>query len=359
MIDSARRTVTELGLRHALLEVEHFAGIAELVLDDPAAAEEHLRLAYNGFRRMRLDADTAEVAALLARACLALGRDGEADELCSESERIAGHALKPAIAWRTVRGAAAFARWCPRCRARLVAEEAVAIAERTDALVDHGDACLVLAAVLRAAGDSAGARVAAERASTLYGQKGAVALAEKARGLVDGRDLPSAPAQPESPSAELDTACVRASDRVIDAVNREAWDEIPHLLAPSVTVESRRKIVGFPRIEVSSTQWPDNMKPFLATGMVRYRHAAVTVRGERLALTRLISGPTDVSPGRRRTRCSRCSASMRTAESLCRFGSTQTIWLQRWPNSIPYIRDSKTNVRGCHWRTRRPELTIA
>ena len=103
MIDSARRTVTELGLRHALLEVEHFAGIAELVLDDPAAAEEHLRLAYNGFRRMRLDADTAEVAALLARACLALGRDGEADELCSESERIAGHALKPAIAWRTVR----------------------------------------------------------------------------------------------------------------------------------------------------------------------------------------------------------------------------------------------------------------
>ncbi|MDF3336632.1 BTAD domain-containing putative transcriptional regulator [Mycolicibacterium septicum] len=296
MIDSARRTVTELGLRHALLEVEHFAGIVELVLDDPAAAEEHLRLAYNGFRRMRLDADTAEVAALLARACLALGRDTEADELCSESERLAGHALKPAIAWRTVR-AQLLSRGGAHDAARLVAEEAVAIAERTDALVDHGDACLVLAAVLRAAGDSAGARVAAERASTLYGQKGAVALAEKARGLVDGRDLTSAPAQPESPSAELDTACVRAGDRVIDAVNREAWDEIPHLLAPSVTVESRRKIVGFPRIEVSSTQWPENMKPFLATGMVRYRHAAVTVRGERLALTRLISGTTDLSPG--------------------------------------------------------------
>ena len=31
MIDSARRTVTELGLRHALLEVEQFAGIVELV----------------------------------------------------------------------------------------------------------------------------------------------------------------------------------------------------------------------------------------------------------------------------------------------------------------------------------------
>jgi hypothetical protein len=103
MIDSARRTVTELGLRHALLEVEQFAGIVELVGDDPAAAEPHLRLAYNGFRRMGLDADTAETAALLGRTCLTLGRIAEADELCTESERLAGHALKPSIAWRTLR----------------------------------------------------------------------------------------------------------------------------------------------------------------------------------------------------------------------------------------------------------------
>ena len=60
MIESARRVVTELGLRHALLEVEHFAGIVELVCGDPAAAEPHLRQAYNGFRRMHLDADIAE-----------------------------------------------------------------------------------------------------------------------------------------------------------------------------------------------------------------------------------------------------------------------------------------------------------
>ena len=90
MIDSARRTVTELGLRHALLEVEQFAGIVELVMDDPAAAEPHLRQAYNGFRRMGLDADTAETAALLGRTCLALDREAEADELCTESERLAG-----------------------------------------------------------------------------------------------------------------------------------------------------------------------------------------------------------------------------------------------------------------------------
>ena len=116
---------------------------------------------------MGLDADTAETAALLARACLALDRDAEADELCAESERLAGHALKAAIAWRTVR-AQLLARGGAHDDARRIAEEAVAIAERTDVLVDHGDACLALATVLGAAGDAVGARDAAERAGALY-----------------------------------------------------------------------------------------------------------------------------------------------------------------------------------------------
>ena len=178
MIESARRTVRELGLRHAMLEVEQFAGIVELVVGDPAAAEPHLRKAYNGFRRMGLDADTAETAALLGRACLALDRDAEADELCSESERLAGHALKASIAWRTLR-AHLLSRSGEHDEARRAAEEAIALAERTDALVDHGDACLALATVLSAAGDAAGSRAAAERAVELYEQKGAAALADK------------------------------------------------------------------------------------------------------------------------------------------------------------------------------------
>ena len=167
MIESAQRTVVELGLRHAFLEVEQFAGIVELVLDDPAAAEPHLRQAYNGFRRMGLDADTAETAALLGRACLALDRDAEADELCTESERLAGHVLKASIAWRTVR-AQLLSRGGDHHEARSVAQAAIALAERTDGLVDHGDACLSMATVLDAAGDAAGARAAAERAAELY-----------------------------------------------------------------------------------------------------------------------------------------------------------------------------------------------
>ena len=298
MIDSARRTVTELGLRHALLEVEQFAGIVELVADDPAAAESHLRLAYNGFRRMRIDADTAETAALLGRACLALDREAEADELCRESERLAGHALKASIAWRTLR-AQLLARRGEHGEARQIAEAAVTLAERTDALVDHGDACLALAMVLGAsgiAGDAAAARAAAERAVDLYERKGAAALAEKARRIIGAAYLPQPP-QPKVARVEVTNACVEAGSRLIDAVNREAWDEVTQLLASSVSVESRRKIVGFARIDVPSSQWPQDMRRYLETGMVRYRQTPVAVRGERLALMRLEMGTADLSLG--------------------------------------------------------------
>jgi class 3 adenylate cyclase len=245
LLDSARRTLTELGMRHALLEVDQFAGILELVADDPAAAEPHLRRAYTGFRRMGLDADTAETAALLARACLALDRDAEADELCTESERLAGHALKASIAWRTVR-AQLMARTGDHDEARRAAEEAVAVAEPTDLLVDHGDACLALATVLGIAGDTAGVRAAAEKAVGLYELKGAAALAETARKLL-GAEFPAAPTPPQTPSVELDNACVRVGERVLAAIDRETWDEVQQLFAPEVVAESHRKIVGFPR----------------------------------------------------------------------------------------------------------------
>jgi DNA-binding SARP family transcriptional activator len=295
MIDSARRTVTELGLRHALLEVEQFAGIVELVADDPAAAEPHLRKAYNGFRRMGLDADTAETAALLSRACLALDKDVEADELCSASQRLAGHALKPAIAWRTVR-AQLLARRGAHDDAKRVAEEAVMLAERTDILVDHGDACLALATVLGAADDAAGARAAAERAVGLYELKGAAALAEKARRVLGECVQPTARAAAEAPTTELDNACVRVLGQIEAAFYRKAWDEYEALYAPDVFVESRRKIVGFTHGDLPSGDWPREARRLteMSQGV---RQVVVAVRGERLALSRLEIGTEDLSPG--------------------------------------------------------------
>jgi len=89
----------------------------------------------------------------------------------------------------------------------------VAVAERTDALVDHGDACLALATVLGTAGDTAGARAAAERAVGLYELKGAAALSEKARSILGKRDLPTAPTSPKTPIAEPDNAFERTIGR--------------------------------------------------------------------------------------------------------------------------------------------------
>jgi DNA-binding SARP family transcriptional activator len=296
MIDSARRTVTELGLRHALLEVEQFAGIVELVVGDTAAAEPYLRKAYNGFRRMGLDADTAETAALLGGACLALGREAEAEDLCTESESLAGHAQKPSMAWRTLR-AQLLSRQGDHDEARRMAEAAVTLAERTDALVDHGDACLSLATVLGAAGDAAGARAAAERAATLYERKGAAALADKARNFLSERDVPPAPTPPEAPAVTLENECVRVGERVAAAIDRGAWDEFEQLFAPEVFFESRRKIVAFTKIDVPSSDWPQLNRRVVETGEVRANQMIITVRGEHLALARVRLATADESPG--------------------------------------------------------------
>src|SRR6202012_6133593 len=133
--------------------------------------------------------------------CLALDHTSDAAELYAESERLAGHALKPAMAWRMLR-AQLLSRQGDHDKARRQAEAAVALAERTDALVDHGDACLALATVLGTAGDVCGSRAAAEQAADLYDRKGAAALAEKARSILGVRAVRPAPAPPEVASVE-------------------------------------------------------------------------------------------------------------------------------------------------------------
>ena len=103
--------------------------------------------------------------------------------------------------------------------------------------------------------------------------------------------------EPEPPSVELTNACVLVSIQLVAAIDREAWDEVEQLFAPYISVEGRRKIVGFPRIDLPSSQWPHEMRRYLRTGMVRHVHAAVAVRGERLALIRVELGTADLSSG--------------------------------------------------------------
>src|SRR4030095_16627796 len=117
------------------------------------SAERDLRAAYEGLRDLGLGIDAARAASLLARALLAQDRIADAEALSHESEALAGDDLKAAIAWRGVR-AEALAQRGESAPAVDLARAAVAIAVATDALLDHADARLALAAAFYAAGRS-------------------------------------------------------------------------------------------------------------------------------------------------------------------------------------------------------------
>ena len=102
---------------------------------------------------------------------------------------------------------------------------------------------------------------------------------------------------PEVPVVETHTAAVHASERVMAAIAREAWDEFEQLFAPADSVESRRKIVGFKPTEFAPDEVMRQTRRDLETGIMRVNHVVIAVRGERLALARMTLGTADVSPG--------------------------------------------------------------
>lgn len=316
MLDSARRSLTQLGLRHALLEVDLYAGIVELIAEAPEAAVPPLRRAYDGFRRMGLDAGAAEAAALLARARLALGQHDEADELCVESERLGGQDLRASIAWRTVRAQLLASRGDQE-QAREIAEAAVALAEPTDALVDKGDAFLALALVLEAAEDGDGAGDAAERAVRLYERKGASALAERARKLVGsssthvaenepdraferrsqlpGDGSASGVPEPRRRAAGMfpvaDNVAAVAHTRFHAACAIRDWATVEALLADDIVSEDRAQLRWQGRAAVI-----DAMRGAADVGVERYDCTTIATRGSRLALTRVRGSGRDQGP---------------------------------------------------------------
>jgi limonene-1,2-epoxide hydrolase len=97
-----------------------------------------------------------------------------------------------------------------------VAREAVQLAQATDALVDHADARLALATVLSETGRGDRGRSETARAVELYEQKGATALAARARG--HGHDLP-----PSQPGAGAHVGGVRVAQGV-DRNNLAWWE---------------------------------------------------------------------------------------------------------------------------------------
>lgn len=317
MLASARRTTEELGLRQGLLEVELFAGMIELIGGDAAAAETRLAAAQAGFAALGDGVDAAQAAAVRARALLALGRDDDALAATVDSERLGGEDLKAAIAWRSAR-AEVLARRGELDEADALATAAVAMAERTDALVDHADACAALAAVRRAAGDRAGAAAATERARALYVQKGATALAAV---LADGEPGPDEPPAPDAGAGvpalsnaasrhyeaaaalaaagrtdesasgadpALGNLATRRLARFLDTLRAGDWAGMAALLSPANVFDDRRAGLSL-RVEGRDAVVAVNrtMYDVFAEAGGRLVFHCLAVRGDRLALVRL------------------------------------------------------------------------
>ncbi len=175
MLADAREIVSELGLRHGLMETALYAGLIESMVGDPVAAEPHFRTALEGLDSLGVGADAGQAAALLARSLLAQGRIDEADRYAAESERIAGHNLKTAIGWRAVRAEILSAQG-RHGEAVVMARDAVQVAAETDLVLDYADACMTLSRVLADSGDSRAAAAARSKSESLYAAKDAVFL---------------------------------------------------------------------------------------------------------------------------------------------------------------------------------------
>ena len=155
--------------------------VMELSAGDPAAAETSLRAGFDALERMGERAFLSTTAAFLARAVFAQDRIDEADELAllSAGLTVPGDLLTQLL-WRGVR-ARILATRGRLDEAETFAREAVSLAGQTDFIVQHGDALVDLALILRDAGRDAEATVAAVEGLHLHEQKGNLVTAGRIR----------------------------------------------------------------------------------------------------------------------------------------------------------------------------------
>src|SRR5439155_19801032 len=149
---------------------------------DPAAAEPHLRRAYESWDEIG-EAISGQWAALdLARSLLERGEIDEAEQLARRVEELAAPGNRPPqVGWRGVR-ARTLARRGELDAAEAVAREGLALADGSDWLELQGDARVDLAQVLEAAGKTEEAAALLRAAVELFDRKEDVLSARRTRG---------------------------------------------------------------------------------------------------------------------------------------------------------------------------------
>jgi tetratricopeptide (TPR) repeat protein len=188
---ACRELYRELGLEMLWCTSVIGAAVAELILDEPAAAERELREAIEVLEGLGERAYRSTSAAVLAQALNEQGRHHEAVEATRLSEELASPDDMPSqIGWRSQR-ARALAQRGERVDAERLARAAVSLAESTDSPLDRGESAFALAEVLLAAGRRAEATQAAAAALRAWEHKGVVGRAGKARAILAGLEPPA------------------------------------------------------------------------------------------------------------------------------------------------------------------------
>jgi DNA-binding SARP family transcriptional activator/tetratricopeptide (TPR) repeat protein len=153
---------------------------------DPAAAEAELRPAYEALKRIGETSHFSSIAHALSNAMYLQGGYDQAERLTEECERAARqNDIHSQILWRSTR-AKVFARRGEHAEATRLAREALGIAEGSDFLLAHADACADLSEVLELAGRRGEAVRALEEAIDLHVQKGNVPAADVCRARLVG-----------------------------------------------------------------------------------------------------------------------------------------------------------------------------
>jgi class 3 adenylate cyclase/tetratricopeptide (TPR) repeat protein len=174
----------QLGPNRFAAICSQFLGQTELLAGDPAAAERRLRWGYGILERMGERGLRSELAANLARAVCAQGRDDEALRLARLSGELAFRDDLYAQVERRGPLATVLARRGRQQEAERVAAEAVAMASRSDMLTMQANALVDHAEVLRLGGRRDLAAPLLAEAVARYDRKGNLVARDRAAGLL-------------------------------------------------------------------------------------------------------------------------------------------------------------------------------
>jgi tetratricopeptide (TPR) repeat protein len=181
LVELARAQLEDLGMPHFEASTSMWVALVELRAGNPAAAEAAARPANQLLESLGEQSFRSTVVAFLAEAVYRQGRYDEALDLTRVAEEAA--ASDDIYSQALLRGTRAkvLAQSQDFEQAEAVAREAVALAERGDALDLHADMLLDLGEVMALAGRPGEASEAFETAEAVYERKGNVAGAEQAR----------------------------------------------------------------------------------------------------------------------------------------------------------------------------------